>query len=145
MLPFFRILSYSFFVETRSWVSDRFINEFMEVASALDNGKYLPVSALLCTSSHFLNPHGPWRWNGKSVSLQQSSQAVMPGFIEIGTKKSSINKALFQMSHSILVDIVDNETRRPLLEGCCVADATRGRDIEIVTTDDMVKRLLEKR
>ena len=145
MLPFFRILSYSFFAETRSWVSDRFINEFMKVASGLDNGKHLPVSALLCTSSHFLNPHGPWRWDGKTVTLQQSRHAVMPRFIEIGTKNSSIKKALFQMSHSILVDLIDNETRRPLLEGCCVADASRDHDIEVVTTNDMVKRLLEKR
>ena len=69
----------------------------------------------------------------------------MPRFIEIGTKNSSIKKALFQMSHSILVDLIDNETKRPLLEGCCVADASRDHDIEVVTTNDMVKRLLEKR
>lgn len=145
MLPFFRILSYSFFKETKSWVSDRFINEFMSVASSLDNGKYLSVSALLCTSSHFPNPHGPWIWDGRTVTLRQSRRAITPSFIEIGTSESSINNALLQMSYSILVDIVDNETRRTILEGCCVADATRGHDIEVVTTDDMVKRLLEKR
>lgn len=145
MLPFFRILSYSFFSETGSWVSDRFINEFMSVASSLNKERYLTTSALLCTSSYFPNPCGPWKWNGKPVYLQQNKRAVMPSFMELDSRKFTIEKALSQMSRSMLVDIVNQENGEILLKGYCVADVAKDRNIDIVATDDMIKRLLEKR
>lgn len=145
MLPFFRVLSYSFFAETNSWVSDRFINDFMEIASSLDSEKRLTTSALLCTSSHLPDPYGPWGWNGKLVSLRQNKHAAIPSFIELDARTSTINNVLSQVSRSMLVDIVDHRTNDLLVSGYCVADTTRDNDIEVVTMDDMSKKLLEKR
>ncbi len=144
-MPLFRVLSYSYFEEIDTWISDRYVNDFMESVS-LDGTLWgASFSALLCTSACFPGIRDVWRWNDTQISLRRSASVCLPSFIELGPEEEQLDLALTSIANSMKVDLLDIATGEPITSDCYVVDVDVNNGIVLADERLLIERLIENR